>query len=661
MFFQLLALRSPHMTVKLSRFITRMFRSHDKVVHTMKNRAYRLFAGLLLASVLIAGCSPNSYRREADETAAKIIERKQLEALGKNEPFTIEPASQTLRRRILLASGLPYSGPESLGTDRLDPGPHWPEKNYPGTKEDSNAPLPPWNAEEPLKLTMDDALQIAARNNRDYQRRKEDIFQTALDLDLERDEFRNTFAGIVDSSYSSDLSTDPTRSGIENSAEATISRQLKGGAVLTGGIAVDLVNLLTLDQASSFGILADATISIPLLRGSGKHIAAEPLTQAERNVVYEMHSFERFKRTLAVNVATEYLFVLERWDRIKNAESNYRSLVLSARRARRLAEADRMPQIQVDQALQNELSARDQWIAAQQSYASSLDSFKITLGLPTDANIELDRQAFERLAQSTKKALASSSVESAPNQTANPETAFDAAVDLQEPSPDDAGPLELESSKAVILALENRLDLRTAIGKVNDAQRNVVVAADNLRADLTLGGTAQAGGRRSISSVDSANAQLRPDKGFYSAGLFLDLPLERTAERNAYRNSYILLERAVRNVQELEDRIKLEVRNALRNLLQARESIKIQALAVQVATRRVASTQAFLDAGDRRAEIRDVLEAQEDLVAAQNDLTTALVDYRVGELELQRDMGLLEVNEKGLWREYRPEETESSK
>ena len=202
--------------------------------------------------------------------------------------------------------------------------------------------------------------------------------------------------------------------------------------------------------------------------------------------------------------------------------------------------------------------------------------------------------------------------------------------------------------------MDKRLDLRTALGDVYDAQRQVVVAADALRAGLTLTGTAEAGARRGISSADSPPAQLRPEKGVYTAGLLLDLPLERTAERNAYRNSLISLERATRNVQELEDQIKLQVRDALRNLLQARESRVIQAQAATVARRRVTSTDLFLEAG--RAQIRDVLEAQEALVSAQNALTAATVNYRVAELELQRDMGVLEVDEKGNWREYKPEE-----
>ena len=108
----------------------------------------------------------------------------------------------------------------------------------------------------------------------------------------------------------------------------------------------------------------------------------------------------------------------------------------------------------------------------------------------------------------------------------------------------------------------------------------------------------------------------------------------------------------MRDLQELEDQIKLAVRNALRNLMQARESYKIQAEAVRLAQKRVRSSELFLQAG--RAQVRDVLDAKEDLVSAQNDRTRALVNYRVAELELQRDMSVLEVNEKGLWVEYRP-------
>ena len=107
-------------------------------------------------------------------------------------------------------------------------------------------------------------------------------------------------------------------------------------------------------------------------------------------------------------------------------------------------------------------------------------------------------------------------------------------------------------------------------------------------------------------------------------------------------------------MQALEDQIKLAVRDRLSELLEARESITIQSEAVNVAQRRGDSTNLFLEAG--RAEIRDVLEAQDALISAQNALTGAVIDYRLAELALQRDTGVLEVDQKGLWKEYAPGE-----
>ncbi|HUT57346.1 MAG TPA: TolC family protein [Phycisphaerae bacterium] len=608
-----------------------------------------------LALAALAGCRPADYRREADQAAARIIQRKQQEALGRSGAFSIEVPADVLRRRLLLAQKLPHSSMASLGTDRLVRDKHWPEKGYPVAAE-ANAPAPPTvEANRPLVLTLVDALQVGARNNRAYQSAKEDVFTAALDLDLQSNDFRNIFAATLQSVYTNDLSGSKPVGGLDNSAEGSWTRQLKQGAQLTGQIALDLVKLLTFDRSSSLGAMADVSISIPLLQGSGPYIVTEPLTQAQRNVMYSIYMFERYKKRLAVQIASEYLAVLQSKDRIRNAEENYRGLILSTQRARRLSDAGRLPGIQVDQGVQDELRARDRWISALQSYARQLDSFKSTLGLPTDCQIELDYQELARLSQAAAERLKSAAggaqtqpvYQGEPNQPLDP-----SKIRLVPPTRQGGGPMELDPEEGVRVALKGRLDLRTAIGEVYDAQRQVVVTADALRAGLTLTGTGQVGQSRSLSSAGQRNAEFKVEHGTYTAGLLLDLPIERTAERNAYRESYISLDRSVRNVQQLEDTIKYEVREALRGLIQARESYSIQVRAVALARRRVASTELFLQAG--RAQMRDVLEAQEALLSAQNSLTDALVNYRVAELEFQRDAGVLQVNEKGIWSEYFP-------
>ncbi|MHC4336356.1 MAG: TolC family protein [Planctomycetota bacterium] len=623
----------------------------------------RLFRTLCAATVVallivLTGCrTPSKHRLDADKVAADIIQQKQMQALGQTSQFSIERPSDILRRRLLLKQNLPYSSQASLGTDKLKTIEHWPEDDYPQAQS-SLEPILLLETGKAPQLSLVQALQIGARNSFEYQTLKENIFQAALDLDLERNEFRNIFAGQVDSLISTDTTGGRTVSGTEFSGTTGMSRMLKSGAELTTALAIDLANLMTAGGASSFGIATDATIAIPLLRGSGKHIVTEPLTQAERNVVYAIYDFERFKQTFAVQIASQYLGVLRQLDQIKNAEENYRRAALSARRSRRFAEAGRLSQIQVDQAVQSELRARNRWIIEAESYKSALDSFKSLLGLPPDARMDLDRAELEQLTAPASKIMADIIREEEAGEKRRTPPA-DAPIELAPPSREDAGPLEIEESSAIELALDNRLDLRVAEGQVYDAQRAVVVAADALGTELTLFGTSELGSRRSISSATADDAQLRTDKGKYSALLTFDLPFERTAERNAYRNSFILLERAVRDVQILEDQIKLDVRNQLRDLLESRESLKIQANSVIVAERRVKSSNLFFEAGE--VPIRDVLEAQDALLSAQNALTSAVVSYRVAELELQIDMGLLKVDEKGLWQEYSPKENKNVK
>jgi outer membrane protein TolC len=620
----------------------------------IKGELFLLFLSLVSTLFLQAGCqTPAQYRIEADKVAKTIIQEKQRQALGKTEAFTIDRPSDTLRRRLLIQQNLPYTSEASLGTDKLTPTEHWPEKGYPKAALSPDQ-IKSQEPDKPRNLFLMEALQVGARNSFEYQTRKEDVFRAALDLDLERNGFRSIFSGQIDTLLNTNLKGPNAVTGTKTAASVDLSRKLKSGVEFSAALAIDLVKLLTQDRSSSLGLVGDATITIPLLRGSGRHIVIEPLTQAERNVVYAIWDFERFKKIFAVNIASEYLQVLRQALEVENTGENYRNLILSTRRTRKLADAGRVPEIQVDQSRQNELRARNRWISSEESYKNRLDSFKGVIGLPPDAEIVLDRSALDQLVALTSNIMSDITSQETLNAGKGIPPA-DAPVELVKPSREDAGPLEIDSSLATELGLENRLDLRVAEGKVFDSQRKVVVSADALRAEVTLFGSAAIGESRSIATAGLENAQLRTNKGIYTALLTIDLPFERTAERNAYRKSYIALERSVREMQKLEDDLKLSIRTRLRDMYEARESRRIQAMSQIVAEKRVKSTSLFFEAG--RAQIRDVLEAQEALIQAQNGLTSAVVNYRIAELEFQRDTGLLQIDEKGLWQEYSPEES----
>lgn len=611
-----------------------------------------------LALSILPGCSPQHHRDATDRRAYQVISEKQNEALGKSSEFEVRTAEDQLRQKLLQSQDLPTSGQASLGSRFLDPIKKWPKDDYLGDisdlDSDSDSELTSTNLLQDIRMepdpdaiifTLQDALGVAAENSRDYQNNKEQVFRDALALDLERDEFRSTFSGAFSGSYQQDRS--PQLNGAEpnesvgGSTSLGVLQRFKNGAQVSFQLGFEAIRLLEPNAFTSDSVFGDASVSIPLMRGSGRQIVMEPLTQAERNMIYSIYQFERFKRTFAVEIAASYLSVLQRQNQVQNAAENYRGLITSSRRARRLLDAGRLPATQVDQAIQDELSARNRWVSARQEADRALDSFKIQLGLPTDAKIQLNPGEFDNLSQSVAYLIEDAdSVEYGEDVPS-----ADAPVELEEPSDEHAGRFEIPTDKAVLLALENRLDLRVALGRVYDAQRKIVVAADGLRAELTFFGTAGLRGN-SLSDLD-------PDNGRYEALLNLDLPLERTREQVVYRSQYLNLEQAVRGLQELEDRIKFEIANQLRSLLEARESLRIQALSVSLAQRRVKGANLNLQAG--RIQIRDLLEAQEDLLSAQNSFTAAKVNLRVAELELQRDLGVLEINEQGMWKEFQPE------
>ena len=574
---------------------------------------------------LAAGCrTPEAFRQDVNARAGDIITQTQAQVLGKAAPFSIERPSDILRRQLLSKASLPVAGPASLGIDELPPVPHWPEPGFPGAG--SVPDTGDTTLDGPLTLSLVQALKIGARNSFDYQTKKEAVFQAALALYLEQEVFRNRFVGQVQQLFKADLSTDPSQKGTRSSSELTAARKFESGMALTTSLAVDLATLLFSGGDSSVGIAGDASLSIPLLRGSGSHIVTEHLQQAEQNLIYAILEFEQFKKTFAVGVASQYLNLLKQLDTVKNAQDDHTSRMALTRRSQRLGEAGRLKEIEVDQSIQTQLEASQRWLSAEEALKRQTDAFKILLGLPPDAEVRPDPEAFEQISGRTG----------------------------MEPMQDTPGPLELPQQTAIRLALDRRLDLQIAQGKVFDAQRAVVVAADALGAELTFLGSASFGDRRTITTADLDNARLRMDRGVFSALLTLDLPFERTAEAVTYRNRFILLEQAVRDVQKLEDTVKIEVRNRLRDLFEARQTLFIQRQAVALAEKRVKSVSLFMEAG--RAETRDLLEAQDALLAAQNNFTAARVSYRIAELEIQRDMGVLTVTDTGLWQEYSPEE-----
>lgn len=446
-------------------------------------------------------------------------------------------------------------------------------------------------------LDLDEALRLAAAASYDYRAARERAYLAALSLSTTRQEFR-TQGGL---GAAGSVARDGDGTTVEGGPAGSLSRAFESGGSFVLKLATNFLKLLSTNPVETAQSILASEFVLPLVRGAGT-AAREDLTQAERDVLYELRAFARFQQDLVVTVASGYYDVLQSKDVLTNEELTYQSLLLVHERAKAFGPegAGRLPDFEVDQARQDVLRAEDRRQQARQAYEASLDRFKRTLGIPVGTGLTLEEGALDTLRA--------------------------------------AGIVGGEGAlgEALATALSRRLDLATARDRVDDARRKLDVAANALGADVAL---------RATGTLDTSSRRpfgLRSSTPRGSVGLDVDLPIERTAERNAYRAAEIDVERARREVEGLEDDVTAAVRSAMRALAQARRSYDIQREGVRLAERRVESAKLNLQAG--KATIRDVLDAENALVEARNALTAALVNHAIAKLELDRDVGTLDAS-----------------
>lgn len=538
---------------------------------------------LISAAILVAGClTPEKAEKDAEKTAKEIATAYWRSQTGMTNDFVISRPMDQLTLNIALEAvrqGVTNAVfPKLDGVDPLAP--------------DTNGLI---------RISLADALKLGARGNRRYQTLKEAVYLKAIALDTERYVFDTTFSGMLLGA----LAGEPEI--YQNTAEAGggAARKFENGTTVAGNLAVDVMRMLR-DDWHSFGLSGDLTVSVPLLRGAGRDIVREPLTQAERNLAYAILSFTRYRQTYALSISKAYYNVLEYAQNRRNSDDNAYRLEQNWQRAEMMFKAGRMDRIQVDQAKTDLLNARQTIITTQQSYEDSLDSFKITLGLPPEAPIALKSEELVNLENDMANLAANRP---------------DALADFP------------EENSALDLALEQRDDLAVTRGDVADCERAVKVAADALQADVTLEG----GG-----AIDEERRQHLPYGGTEStfARLKINLPWDRRRERNAYRRSLIALDQSRRDYEEAADGVKNEVRAGYRDLVAARALYENKVEALKTAKMRVDSNDLFMQSG--RSSMRDILEAESAMLSARNALCSAVINWRMSELSLRTALGTLE-------------------
>lgn len=531
----------------------------------------------------LAACqTPEEFYAEADRESYDLIAAaREVEGQAPDPNFTIEQGRSRIRDKLLPER---VDGVRPAPRDRL-------------VSDD-------WLVE----INSANVLQIAAENSREFQTQRESLYRAALALTGDYFSFDSQYFGTVQASAAAngDGDDDTSLSLGENSVLG-MTKTLERGGSLSLDIGQNFTRFLTNPAASSAAALFNFSLRLPFLQGAGRLVAFERVRQSERDLLYAVRDFERFKQEFAVDIISSYLNLLQNAQQIENQENNLVRRRDSAKENRLKGEAGRISRTDVERANAAVLTAESALLNATIGFENSLDSFKIQLGLPTDVRLEVDASDLKRLSSTEIKLL------------------------------------DLDEARATMLALDSRLDFAISESQVADARRQVDITKNALLAGLDFsadfGADTNNFGETDIRFDPLGNSDL-------SLGLLLNLPLNRINERNAYRASFINLEVARRGAESFEDQVKLEARRALRSLRQEAENYRIQKDSLRVAQTNEDAALLLKAAGS--GNTNDLVDAQDAIIRAENALLDAIVSYRITLLRLERDLGVLVVNPDGI-------------
>ncbi len=471
-------------------------------------------------------------------------------------------------------------------------------------------------------VSLNDALELAFRYSRDYQTQKERLYLEALALTFDRYRYTPVFSSITRGDYQWDAEDQfvidmqeltgmqgvSTSESIDASTTLGSRWLLKGGGALALTLTNNFARFLT-GGASEIGSSAlFASFAQPLIRDFGSTIETEDLLQAERDLLYQLRDFTRYRKSFAVRIASQYYSVLLNREIARNNYSGLLAVNLNLEREQAFQAEGLRTLLEVGRLEQQSLQQDLRWTQSITRYKRDLDTFKILIGLTADDNIILDDNELELISE----------------------------TGMTDP--------DLDLDQALDMAMRTRLDLYTSLDQVQDSARKIRVAANQLQPALDFGIDLAVPGARNgnLGELDFENA-------VYNAGLNLDLPLDTKFNRNQLRRTMIAYEASTRGYMAAVDQVKLDVRDAWRRMDQALKSYEINLTSVEINERRVEEAQLRAELG--LGDIQDTVDSQNDLILARTELVSTIVEHNVAKLEFWRDIGLLYVDDSGQWEE----------
>jgi outer membrane protein TolC len=405
----------------------------------------------LMAAVLLAGCTRRFFRERADADVNKLLTEKNVFEPWKIEDWHVYP-DERARFADPTNPDRPPMPPDDPAARALSPNPQKPGKAGIGLIEGTGylellsawdamnrAELPPalppvaGNSASPYAtpatapgpanhdflIKVEQACELGLINSREYQDQRENLYIAALPVSLQRFSFAAQFLATANSAYETTGPLTPLgeRQRFVGDATTGFNKLFPTGALLIYRLANQYVFELIngKPQVSVTSLTLDLTQ--PLLSGGGLAVNLEPLTQSERNLLYQIRTYARFRKQYYVNVAAGstifsnlvvdptlgglttgvsttrggYLPAVQQLAFLEVDRQNVESFKEFLKQFVAFAEGGQVSDQQVGQIKQSLLNGESTVLRDELSYRTALDSLKIQLGLSPEIGLEVDQ------------------------------------------------------------------------------------------------------------------------------------------------------------------------------------------------------------------------------------------------------------------------------
>ncbi|MCH2212701.1 MAG: TolC family protein [Fuerstiella sp.] len=274
-----------------------------------------------MCALFLSGCAREHYRLQADHEVACLIEEKSNDARWGLRNFNIDVDHRS-RYADMYDPDHPPMPPDDPTAHRLmhclDGKKHWDKWHANGNITDLENPY--WkqyldsatvrNEQGEMLFTLEDSVKLALIHSPDWQEQLETLYFSALDVSSERFRYDVQFFGGTGISSThlgrkrpggeSNLLAINTDSGF---SPATFNRRMATG----GQLLVDFANSFTWEFFGPDSSTAQSTLGFtflqPLLRAGGREFELERLTIAERALLGNLRSLQRYRQGFFTRVA----------------------------------------------------------------------------------------------------------------------------------------------------------------------------------------------------------------------------------------------------------------------------------------------------------------------------------------------------------------------